>query len=435
MRRGQLTLIIIVFLLVMIVVGLILFAARTATTKRGEERVETQQRTAALLKPVQEYITQCLDLSARGTIELLGRQGGVIYASQGGITPDPSRLGIDYMNDGPVQVAYAILPPSGNVGNPPFFFSNPPEYPFPTFPTLYDETGVKLADDFYEGYYGSNRLPQLERPNPASLQEQLETSVLSKVNACFDWEVFRTQGILVSPDNASLRVVFGNRGTSFLLHYPMNLTSIVTGTTARVDSFAVELPVRLKALHEVANFVVDEDATNITFNPSSLLLGDVSVSVARDVSENDDLLVFKDAYSRLGGVPYILQFGRKNRVPAIIFTPDPSASTAKLCETSTLSADGNFIVGDSSACVDGSFKSFSIELNSVDPDEDNVTYRYLAGNTLTPLPPNTYTPTSAEINTFNKVQVIIEASDTGFASSESIDTQTIFITAGPDSAP
>jgi hypothetical protein len=424
MRRGQLTLIIIAMLLVLIIVGIILYAARSVTTKRGEERVETQQRTAALLKPVQDYVAQCLDLSARSIIELLGTQGGHIYASQGGITPDPLALGTDYVLDGTTKVSYAILPPQGNVGT--LFYAKPPEYPWPTFPVLYNETGALLFDSYLQGYYGRNQLPQLE--GQGSLQEELEVSVLAKTQTCVDWTVFQKQGIDVQTGQPSLRVVFGARGTSFLLYYPMNLTSVVTNTEARADSFAIELPVRMKAIHQLAHYVVDKEVTNISFDPSSLVLDNVAVSTARNVNAQDDILKFIDPSSRLGGVQYVFQVARKNRVPAIVWVKDSDVASVKLCDSSVISSDAEHVSGDVSSCnnIDGSFNGFSWTMQAYDPDEDNATFRYYVG------PSRDLTPYTVTLNdaSFAQVQLIVEASDSQFTVPETIDSQTILIPVG-----
>ena len=424
MRRGQISLMIIVMLLVLIVVGIILYAARTATTKRGEERVETQQRTAALLKPVQEYVTQCLDLSARSTIELLGKQGGVIYASQGGITPDPGSN--EYVPDGQLKINYIIRPPEGNVGM--VFFSNVPEYPWGQFPELWDNsTGawMQIIPEFFQGYYGINKLPPLENAD-GSLQQQLETSVLEKTKVCFDWTVFEAQGIHIEPGEADLRVVFGTRGTSFLLFYPMNLTGTVTGATARIDSFAIELPVRLKAIHELAHAVVDKEVTNITFDPSSLVIDGVSVSIARDAYNFDDVFQFLDPASRLGGVQYVFQAARKNRAPALVWIPNSTSQSWRLCSGSTISFSGSSFSGEVSMCPpDSGFNGFSHQLRAYDPDEDTVTYRLSAGPGLQQVPPD-YAVTSVDAS-FGKVQVLVEASDTEFTVPVLADNQRVFI--------
>ncbi|HSU73227.1 MAG TPA: hypothetical protein VLJ21_05260 [Candidatus Binatia bacterium] len=433
MRRGQLTLIIIVVLLVLIIVGIVLYAARSASSKRGEERVETQQRTAALLKPVQEYVTQCLDLSARSIIEILGKQGGHVYTSQGGITPDPLVLGTDYVLDGTTKVTYAILPPEGNVGT--LFFAKTPDYPWPTFPMLYNDTPNALGTydvlipEYLQGYFGRNQLLQLEGTN--SLQEELEAAVLAKTQSCIDWSVFEKQGLSVETGTPSLQVVFGTRGTSFLLYYPANLTSEVSGTKTHVDSFATELPVRMKAIHELAHYVMDKEVTNLSFDPTSLVLDQVQVSTSHDAYLHDDLLQFIDPASSLGGVQYVFQVARKNRAPALVWIPNDTIATWKLCDGSVISFDGTHLSGDVSNCV-GSFTGFNVEVRAYDPDEDAVTFRAFAGGQQNPLQPS-YTVTYEDASSYREVQIVVEASDSQFTDPDLTDRLTFRIPAGTSS--
>ena len=51
--RGQLTLLIIVGILIAIMVGIVLYAARSTSAKKGESNINTQQQTSELLKPVE----------------------------------------------------------------------------------------------------------------------------------------------------------------------------------------------------------------------------------------------------------------------------------------------------------------------------------------------------------------------------------------------
>lgn len=409
---------IIIALLILIMVGIVLYAARSATTKRGEERVETQQRTAALLQPVQEYVTQCLDLTARAAIEQLGSQGGVLYASQGGTVPEPSltESGIRYVMVEGAKVAYAIQPPQGAVGE--VFFSQLPEYPWSTFPGIYDENGTLLIADYLQGYYGINKLPQLQRPDPGAVQEQLETVVLGKTRSCIDVSVLERQGIRLVEGTPFLRVVFGERSTSFLLTYPLEVTSTVSGASANIDAFAIELPVRLRTLMDVAHTVADKDVTDISFDTSSLVLKDIAISTQRDVYQSDDLLVFSDPYSSLGGKPFVFRAARKNRAPALVWIPNATVDGTLLCDGSTITASAAALTGDAGSCNGGEFEGFTYTMKAYDPDEDAVTFAYTAGPSKQPIPP-AYAVTSNDAG-FTRVAVQIKASDQQFTDIQEI---------------
>lgn len=395
--RGQLTLIIIVALLITIMVGIILYAARSTMVKKGEERLGTQQQTTNLLKPIEEYARQCLDLAARTTLEQLGQQAGTIYASQGGTTPDPV-LSTDYVSHNGAKVPYAELPPQGNVGT--LFFADPPAYPWETFPAVYDNNTLIIAE-YLQGYYGINTLPQLSGPN--SLQEQLERAVLTKTTDCLHWDIFEPQGITVTPQPATLRVVFGEQTTTFLLHEPIDVTSRVTGTTTHLDTFAIELPVRMKTILDAAHAAIDKDVTDITFDPSSLVYGSLTITASRALF--DDIITVTDPSSIISGKQYVFQYARKNRPPALVRTPN---ATSTICAGGTISGSTASFTADASSCGDG-YGSSTIPVRAYDPDEDAVTFTYQI-RTEPVMPPATYTVTTSD-TAFGILPVTVRASD------------------------
>lgn len=418
MARGQLTLIIIIALLIVIMVGVILYAARTVSEKKGEERLETQQKTAALLQPVQEYITQCLSLSAKDALEKFGMQGGAIYSSQGGTISDPIE-GVDHILMDRTKVSYGIVPPIGTLGKPPFFFSDVPEYPWGSFPEFRSSTGDILFDEYFLGLYGYNNLPQLQKPDEDSAEEQLEGATLESAKNCFQFEIFEQQGIKVDPGEPIIEIVFGSRGTSFLMTYPLNVTSTVSGTTVKADAFAVELPVRLRKILQIANLAADKDVSNITFDASSFTVDGIGVSTSRDVAGNDDVILVRDPQSSIGGQLYEFQFARKNRAPALVYIPNSTMNSKKICGGTTISIQPSAIHFDTSVCDPAlSSSSFSVTLNAYDPDEDNVTFSGVAGPSKKPLP---YTITDNDVS-LQIVNVIIRATD-----QELIDEQTLNI--------
>lgn len=395
--RGQLTLIIIVALLIAIMVGIILYAARSTTIKKGEERLDTQQRTNTLLKPVDEFVRQCLELASRTALEQLGQQAGVLYASQNGLTPDPY-LAADYVTHDGIKVPYAELPPQGNVGT--LFFSDTPQYPWETFPAIYENDTLIIAE-YLQGYYGVNTLAQLTGPN--SVQEQLEQAILGKTTTCLDWNIFTPQGITVTAQTPNLRVVFGERSTSFLLHYPLDVTSTVSGTTSHLDSFAIEIPVRMKSILDASHAAIDKDVTDITFDPSSLVYGNIGITASRELF--DDIIIVTDPSSSLGGKPYLFQYARKNRAPALVRIPN---ATNTICAGGIISGSTASFTADASSCGDG-YGSSTIPVRAYDPDEDAVTFTYQV-RTEPVMPPATYTVTTSDTS-FGILPVIVRASD------------------------
>ena len=59
--------------------------------------------------PIKEYLSKCLDATAKEAIMDLGRQGGRIYESQGGTYPDYDNPNLYIESDG-YNVPYNINP-------------------------------------------------------------------------------------------------------------------------------------------------------------------------------------------------------------------------------------------------------------------------------------------------------------------------------------
>ncbi len=390
MARGQLTLLIIVGLIILIMVGIVIYAARSTSIKKGEQRVETQQRTSQLLKPVQDYVTQCLDLAARTTLEQMGKQGGVIEVPLEHITVDGA------------QVAYGLVPPQGNVGT--LFFSETPDYPWGTFPDVYDGGTLILPNYTAQGYFGINMLHQLTGDN--SMHDILLNATLAKTISCLDWTVFGAQGITVAPQTPSLSVVFGERATSFLLHYPVDVTSTVSGGSAKIDAFGVEIPVRFKLIIDAANAAIDKDATDITFDPSSLSVGDVRVAVQRDAVPSVDIITFTDPASSIGGHQYVFQTARQNRAPALRWIPNSTFDDVKLCDTANVHAEGEALIGDATACGTSSFVQ---TVSAIDPDEDALMFTFQVRDEPV-MPPSPYTLTESDAS-FGILPINVRVSD------------------------
>ena len=406
--RGQLTLLIIVGILIAIMVGIVLYAARSTSAKKGESNINTQQQTSELLKPVEEFTRQCLDLAARTSLNQLGAQAGTLYESQGGLTPDPYSS-TDYVLHNSVKVPFAILPPQGDVGT--LFFADTPKYPWETFPAIY-ENGTVLIAEYLQGYYGINTLPQLIGLN--SVQDQLENAVLVATTTCLDWTIFEPQGITVIPQTPHLRVIFGERSTSFLLSYPLDVTSTVTGTTSHIDAFAVDIPVRTKSIMQAARATIDKDVNDITFDPSSVLYGTIGISTSRELF--DDILTVTDPSSTVGGKPYLFQFARKNRAPAILWIQN---ATDKVCDSGTVHASTSVLFVDATGCGTG-FDSTTLSVRAYDPDEDAVTFSFQI-RTEPVMPSATYTVTTADAS-FTILPVTARATDGQYT-----DEQTIII--------
>ena len=119
--------------------------------------------------------------------------------------------------------------------------------------------------------------------------------------------------------------------------------------------------------------VIDKDVTDISFDPSYFVQDGITIGTARDVYNHDDVLMFKDPLSTLGGQPYELHIARKNRAPALVWIPPTSITDQKVCVGEALNVEPSGLNGDGTSCGEG-VGDFHAGLAAYDPDEDILTF-------------------------------------------------------------
>ena len=114
-QKSQVTMLMVIGVALFILVSLVLYLSKSAIKKQSQRNAENIQETALEPQPIKEYITRCLDKTAKDAVVLLGKQGGYIYKSQGGTLVDykDTDEGKFFVNYGNFNVAYNIFKPSG----------------------------------------------------------------------------------------------------------------------------------------------------------------------------------------------------------------------------------------------------------------------------------------------------------------------------------
>ncbi len=87
-KRGQITLFAILGILLLLVVVVILSLQKVTVQDRLDKEAQSAVDEFVQANALNHYVSSCLDKVASEGISLLGRQGGVIYESQGGLTVD-----------------------------------------------------------------------------------------------------------------------------------------------------------------------------------------------------------------------------------------------------------------------------------------------------------------------------------------------------------
>lgn len=318
-RRGQITVILILVILLLIIFSVMFFIQRTTQEKKSEQQRKAITLSQEKLDPLKEFVTSCLDISAKAALKDMGRQGGYLYQTQGGPMKDfdETEFGTKYLTYDEKPVAYAIFPPKGSIGP---WKSEPPEYPWVTFPEIHNTANVTneslVNGSVVKGYFGRNKMPNLEKPFTMSMQFQLEEYIAKNAADCLNLENFQTQSLAINKGKPNVTVTLTVNEVVFDLVYPLTVVENMTGATGNIERFAVRHSVRLKKIIDFMERSSNLDVTDAGYNMSNVS-GVISSWVERDVLGDDDVVFIRDKDSRIIGEPYTFIYARKNRAPAL----------------------------------------------------------------------------------------------------------------------
>lgn len=399
MKRGQLTLMIITGIVLLFAVGMVIWLGNTMNAQRTGTEAEQQRLRQLAVQPVRDYVQSCLDVTTSAALELLGKQGGVLYRSQGGLTADPLPQNEGAANaqgfvrfDG-LNASYVILRPTADIGTA--FLANPPDYPFRTFPYFFrnnDENAGDIVATQQAGYFGVPLLPPLLKPGNNSIQEQLESSIAFNLPRCARWENFRTQGLAVSGGIANVTVLIAENVTqiateqffSVIADWPVTIRDLTTGGETTLSRFSLGYPVHLAKFYLFLQTMVINEVSNASYDPRSASTPATPVSVEQSVFTNadqsgDDVIIAQDAASQLRGRPLEFRLPRKNRYPALLWVNQTDLNRYRFIPAQTCDIGQNQIflenrtltvtLGDKNPSV------WTAKLNAIDPDEDEVTFK------------------------------------------------------------
>jgi hypothetical protein len=391
-RKAQLTLMIITGLVFLVAVGMVIWiGGKTATSKTGPA-AEKQRLGQLSIQPVREYIQSCLDITTMSALELLGKQGGVIYKAQGGLTPDvqPTDEGSRFVEYDSLNVSYLITRPTQNIGT--LYFAQPPEYPYPSFPYVFNATSKSIIKEFYGGYYGKSLLPPLLKPGKDSIEEQLESYINFTLPKCTDWKPFAERGLSIVAGKPKTTVMIAEnitqieRETSFsvIVDWQVNITENSTDATTVMKEFSLSYPLHLAKFYLFVQGLVLGEINDAKFDPRNLSTDATPVIIEKNVFINpndqgtDDLIIVRDTQSQLRGKPFEFRILRANRYPALVWINqtdlDRNYRFYKMWDCDK--KESIFLNNDQlrvAYAIDSPFE-WKTTLSAIDPDEDNVTF-------------------------------------------------------------
>jgi hypothetical protein len=388
--RGQITAFFLIGLAVLLVFIIILLL-RSVILARSTPNPGSpgQEYDAALVKG---YVESCLDLAADDGFAKLGRQGGLLFQSQGGLSPETGRLSLPVhavdasgrATAEQVTLAFGLVNDSGFPFHPPFPVSNGTEYTYP-FP------GVSLANIGmraqpwaglqYDGAFGQYSLPPLcnllganngsgsfrcptllfALPGQVSAQQSLESFIGVKVKGCIDpAELSSRLGAEVTMGQPNVTVTFTRGETLVSLDLPLRFTA--EGGALRLSSFSRRYPARLEQLSWYVLNLIKRASKDPYFrlNDSAnysrvagydgFVVTQQNLSPAATLGQRRDLLLvtIADPGSRVGKSVWFFQFLLQARPPVLDRIDNVNLVTASSADVAfaALAPDGDEVIGN-----------------------------------------------------------------------------------------
>ena len=372
MKRGQITMFMIIGIIILLGAGMLIYMAMLKPEKRGDEAVVSQSLRQAAVQPVKDYIVSCLDIVSSDALDFIGKQGGRLYVSQGGTVPDPgiARLGSVYLDYGGWKLFYSIIPPEGTVSS--LFFSEPPEYPWPDFPYSAESN---ISDI---GFFGLVMLPPLYRVHGVnSLQEQIEEYIANNIRGCVDFTRFPGFEISAGLPNATMIIaenithLQAEEYISFVLDWPVTIKEQAGTAKITLESFSVNHPIAFGRIYYAFRDILERDVSNISYEPETS--DAYFISIIKDVYGKDDVIVYQDKKYNLNARPYEFRAARKNRAPALYRIDQFEIDKFAYCvDIVRFSIDGDTLIASPDLEDDD---IFPLALVAADPDGDAVSFR------------------------------------------------------------
>jgi|TARA_Y100000310_G_scaffold345748_1_gene469228 hypothetical protein len=317
-KKSQLAVFLILGVVMVIMIVSLFLISRYSAKRTSKQEIIDIKEASFDTQPIKNFITECLSLTSKDSLKLLGEQAGFLYTSQGGTLIDypDSDEGLFFARYKNSKVAYNIHKPRFPFGK---YSPNIPNYPWKTFP--YDDDTKTIQTFTSKDVFGTNNMPPVNKSfGPNSFQEQLISFMENNIDSCLNFEVFEEQGFNISKKENNADVAINEEDVSFKMQYNAIVHNLISGEKTELrDGFFVKHSVRLGKVHEFVNQLIEFDISNIKFNIINSSNNEFEIDIKRDVFENDDLIIVTDTKSNLDNLPYKYFFARKNRNPALFY--------------------------------------------------------------------------------------------------------------------
>lgn len=250
MKRGQITLFVILGIIVLAVIGLGIYFKESLLEQRELAEVAERAVVAPEVQQIYNHVFDCVDRIARDGLVVVGLQGGYFE------------------------------PPEDSIELP--------------------EEGIAIAIGFDKG---ENKLPSLE-----TIRSEMAAYVDSYLPTCVDLELF--EGYSFEEDLPTTQVDVLDDRVVFVVNYPIKVEK--NGNVFNLNTpYKFPYPVRLQRVYEISQKIVQKEIENPTSIDINYLL-DLGVEI--DVLPFDDesvVYLLTDEESELDDLPYIFMFGNR----------------------------------------------------------------------------------------------------------------------------
>jgi hypothetical protein len=348
-------------IILIVLVSLGLFVSRLKSSEDTQQNLKQVTAVKTDMTIIKDYITQCLDSTTKDAIELVGAQGGFLYDYQlPGLYRYDNNMAeeiLDIFFGKPVNITYAIMYRSQAQRNYPLIYpiTMGEKYPYgeklssyPPFANILPLCVVNGSNSLnISSLVGSSKYSCETFGEDMSIQAMLQKYIQNKSYECLDFEyLINMTGYDIVHDEPNITLFFNQESVTSILDMKVVARSVDTNSQVIEDTksvlteFTVDIPVRLKLMHELAWHLLEREASDIFLNLnkkdisipgcmaysiygnrdnfSDCIKDGMSIRLIKNSSGNYSLVVLLDEYSSVSSNdPFIFNILIQNRKPHI----------------------------------------------------------------------------------------------------------------------
>ena len=236
MRKGQVTLFVILGILIL---GLIALAIYMKTTSQQEQlKKEVTEIIPGEFQPVKQFVEQCVYGVGKEALVKAGQQGGHV---------DPRKSGILSIPEFPTQGSGIELAPGSGILLPYWFY-------------------LRSSDKCQQNCVFDSMRPPLSRTQGAnSIEEQVDKYIEEHLPACLDkFKAFKDQFDVREKGPKRVTTTIADDRVSFFMEYPLEVSR--NKVLQQISQYQAHMPLNFKELYDLASVLLQAvEDPNIRF--------------------------------------------------------------------------------------------------------------------------------------------------------------------------